>query len=65
MLRRSNQSALNRIVVQVFQLLQHHLVSHYGLRVRPFLPKLVLTLGFVRRSMFVQLAQEPIASLRF
>lgn len=61
MFRGRDQPAFDRIIVQIFQLLKHDLIAHDRLRMRSFLPDLMLALNLVGRTLIVQLAQEPIA----
>lgn len=61
MLGRSDQPALHRIVVQILQLLWHHLISHDRLRIHSSLPDLVLALGFVLRTVVGELIEGPVA----
>lgn len=46
--RRCNQTAFDRVIVQILQLLKHHLVSDDSLRMRALLPKLMFAFAFVR-----------------
>ena len=59
MLRCGDQAALNRIIVQVFQLLKHHLVAHDRLRMRSLLPDLILAFGLVWCAAVAKFAEEP------
>jgi hypothetical protein len=52
MFRRGDQTALDRIIVHVFQLLKHHPVAHDRLRMRSLLPDLMLAPGEVRMTNF-------------
>lgn len=60
MLRRSNKSALPRVVMQILQFLEHDLVSRNRLRMKTLLPHLILTFGFVRSTKISQQRQEPL-----
>ena len=51
--------------MHVFQLLKHHRIAHDRLRMRPFLPELMLALGLVWRAVVAQFAEEPGASFFF
>lgn len=48
--------------MQVFQLLKHDRIAHDGLRMRSFLPDLILAFGFVWRALVAQLAQQPVTT---
>ena len=62
---RRDQPAFDRIMVHVFQLLQHDLIAQDRLRMRAFLPDLMLALGLVQPALKAQLAEEPIAMFGF
>ena len=51
--------------MQVFQFRKHYGVTHDRLRVRSFLPDLVLTFRLVSRALVAQLVEESIASFGF
>lgn len=65
MFGRRDEPAFDRIIVQIFQLLKHDGVAHDCLRVRTFLPDLMLALGLGGRSLLAQLAEEPVAPFGF
>ena len=54
MLRRAPPAALHRVVVQIRQLLLHHLIVQDALRVRTLLPDLILV-GFMRGPVVAEL----------
>ncbi len=53
--RRRDQAALDRVIVQILQLLQHRLVAQDGLRMHAFLPDLVLAGSFMRGAVVAEL----------
>jgi hypothetical protein len=59
------QPALDRVIVQIFQFLQHDLVTHDGLRMRAFLPNLMGAFELMCRAKISELIQEPLTSFRF
>ncbi len=61
MLRSGDQPALDRVLMQVIQLLLHHFLTRNGLGMKPLLPDLMDTFLFVRRSKKAQLVQQPLA----
>ena len=65
MLRCGHQTALNRIIVQVIQLLEHDRVAHDRLRMRSLLPDLMLAFDFMWCAVVAQFAEKPGASLLF
>ena len=65
MFRRRNQSALYRVIVEIVQLLLHHLVIGYFLRMRSFLPHLMHAFHLVLRTEILELIQEPLHIFRF
>ena len=65
MFRSGYQPTLDRVIMQVLQLLQHDLITPDGLRMRAFLPDLMNTFELMRRSKILELIQKPVASFRF
>lgn len=63
MLRGSDKTALHRIIMQIFQFLQHDLICRNRLRVKALLPNLILILFLVRSTMVPQLVQEAFGFL--
>lgn len=61
MLRRGDESARDRIVVQIGELLLHHLVAHQRLRVIALLPELQVGFGLVSGAPLPQEMQQPVA----
>ncbi len=57
MLRCSHQTSLYRVVLNIFQLLQHHLIIRHFLWMRSLLPHLMLALHFVLGSKITELIQ--------
>ena len=51
-------TAFDRIVVNVFQLLKHHLLALNQLRMISFLPELIATLGFMAVLVPFELPQQ-------
>ena len=62
MLRRNHPSALDRIIVQILQLLSHHGVIRDNLRMRALLPDLILV-WFMRSTVIAKLIQKPFSIL--
>jgi len=65
MLRDGDQPALDRVLVQIFQLLQHDLVTHDSLRMRAFLPNVIGAIDLMCCAKILELIQEPLTSFRF
>ena len=57
MLRSGHQTALNRVLVNIIQLLQHHLVTANFLRMGTFLPNLMPTLCLMFGAKILKLIQ--------
>ena len=64
MLRDGYQPALDRVLVQILQLLQHDLVTYDGLRMRAFLPNLMDALRLMCGAKILELVQEPLTTFR-
>ena len=58
MLRRRDPPAFHWIIVQILQLLAHHRIIRDNLRMRTFLPNLVLV-GFMSPTVITKLIQNP------
>ena len=58
-LRRGDEAALDRVIVDVVDLLIHHLITVDFLRVRAFLPDLMAAFGFVLPAKIIEFAEEP------
>ena len=62
--RRGNHAAPHRVQMQVFQLLQHHRVTHQALRMESLLPYLMLAGGLVPCTQPCKPFHQPLAPLR-
>ena len=62
MLRRADQAALYRIIVQIVEFLEHDFITRNGLCVGAFLPDLKLV-WFVRGAIVAELIEQPLAAL--
>ena len=65
MLRPCHQPSLNRVIVDIIEFLQHHLVGVNLLRVRAFLPYLMSAFGLMLGAKILELIQQPIAGFLF
>jgi len=63
MFGRTSPATLHGVVVQILHLLPHHRIVEDGLRMRAFLPDLILV-GLVRGPVVAELIQQPLAPLR-
>ncbi len=59
MLWRSHPSPPHGIVVEVIQLLQHHLIAEDRLRMKTFLPHLMRARPFMTRTKVFKLVAQP------
>ena len=64
MLLRGDETAFDRVVIDVVDLLIHHLITVDFLRVRAFLPDLMAAFGFVLPAKIIEFAEEPGVVLR-
>ena len=64
MLRGSHQPALDRVIVQIFELLQHDLVTQDGLWMRAFLPNLISAFELMCHAKISELIQQPLTTFR-
>jgi hypothetical protein len=62
MLRRSHPSPFHRIIVQILQLLMHHRIIRYHLRMRSLLPDLIF-IRLMRSAIIAKLIQKPVSIL--
>jgi len=58
--RRRDESTLHGVIVEIVQLLPHHLVISHFLRMRSFLPYLMRALPLVFRAEVLELIQYPL-----
>ena len=57
-----HQPALDRVVMQIRQLLEHYFIAPDGLGVGTFLPDLMRALELVMQAKVLELIEEPIGS---